>query len=118
MSQSRIWALQWQIQRSTETALYNFIVAYRDALFKYIKTRCHGWCNPRQMRADYEDYLKDKTFVKESHLKAVQEALKSGGQISKHPVGMACCHEVAGYEGIPLEAGMVIHHVIQWSLVA
>jgi Xaa-Pro aminopeptidase len=80
-------------------------VAYRDALFKYIKPGVTADEVLDNAAADMKEYLKGKIFVKESHLKAVQDGLKFRGHF-QHPVGMAV-HDVGRVRGIPLEAGMV-----------
>jgi len=101
---TRIWPVNGKFNEE-QKALYNFIVAYRDALFKYIKPGVTADEVLDGAAADMTQYLKGKTFVKESHLKAVQEGIKFRGHF-QHPVGMAV-HDVGRVRGVPLEAGMV-----------
>ena len=85
--------------------LYNFIVAYRDALFRYIKPGVTSDEVLDKAAAEMKEYLKDKSFVKESHRKAVEDGLKFRGHF-QHPVGMAV-HDVGVVRGVPLKEGMV-----------
>jgi Xaa-Pro aminopeptidase len=101
---TRIWPVNGKFSEE-QKALYNFIVAYRDALFKYIIPGVTADEVLDKAAADMKEYLKGKTFVKESHLKAVEEGIKFRGHF-QHPVGMAV-HDVGRVRGIPLEAGMV-----------
>lgn len=101
---TRIWPVNGKFSEA-QKQLYNFIVAYRDALFKYIKPGVTADEVLDNAAADMKEYLKGKIFVKESHLKAVQDGLKFRGHF-QHPVGMAV-HDVGRVRGIPLEAGMV-----------
>lgn len=86
-------------------ALYDFIVAYRDALFAHIKPGVTADEVLERAAADMRRYLEGKTFAKPSHLRAVQAALTFRGHF-QHPVGMAV-HDVGRVRGVPLEAGMV-----------
>lgn len=101
---TRIWPVNGKFS-DEQKALYNFIVAYRDALFKYIKPGVTADEVLDNAAADMSQYLEGKTFVKESHLKAVQAGIKFRGHF-QHPVGMAV-HDVGRVRGIPLKAGMV-----------
>jgi len=101
---TRIWPVNGKFSEE-QKALYNFIVAYRDALFRYIKPGVTADEVLDKASADMKQYLVGKTFVKESHLKAVQDGLKFRGHF-QHPVGMAV-HDVGRVRGIPLEEGMV-----------
>ncbi|GAA0878179.1 aminopeptidase P family protein [Algoriphagus jejuensis] len=101
---TRIWPVNGKFSEE-QAQLYNFIVAYRDALFKYIKPGATADEVLDGAAADMKKYLVGKTFVKESHLKAVQEGLEFRGHF-QHPVGMAV-HDVGSVRGIPLEPGMV-----------
>jgi Xaa-Pro aminopeptidase len=85
--------------------LYNFIVSYRDALFKYIKPGVTSNEVLDQAAKEMKEYLVGKTFVKPSHLKAVQEGLVFRGHF-QHPVGMAV-HDVGRVRGVTLQPGMV-----------
>ncbi len=101
---TRIWPVNGKFTRE-QKELYNFIVAYRDALFKYIKPGVTSNEVLDKAAADMKQYLVGKKFVKPAHLKAVEEGLTFRGHF-QHPVGMAV-HDVGRVHGIPLQAGMV-----------
>jgi len=101
---TRIWPVNGKFT-SEQKELYNFIVAYRDALFKYIKPGVTSNEVLDKAAADMKQYLVGKKFVKPEHLKAVEEGLKFRGHF-QHPVGMAV-HDVGRVNGIPLQPGMV-----------
>jgi Xaa-Pro aminopeptidase len=101
---TRIWPVNGKFT-SEQKELYNFIVAYRDALFKYIKPGVTSNDVLDKAAADMSQYLVGKKFVKPAHLKAVQDGLKFRGHF-QHPVGMAV-HDVGRVHGIPLQPGMV-----------
>ncbi|WP_296704119.1 Xaa-Pro peptidase family protein [Algoriphagus sp.] len=101
---TRIWPVNGKFD-SEQKELYNFIVAYRDALFKYIKPGVTSNEVLSQAASDMEVYLEDKEFVKPSHLKAVQDGLKFRGHF-QHPVGMEV-HDVGIVHGVKLKPGMV-----------
>ncbi|PIB39180.1 aminopeptidase P N-terminal domain-containing protein [Maribacter sp. 4G9] len=101
---TRIWPVNGKFDMAQE-ALYNFIVAYRDALFNYIKPGVTSNEVLDRAAEDMTEYIKDKQFVKPHHVKAVQEGIKFRGHF-QHPVGMAV-HDVGVVRGVPLRAGMV-----------
>ena len=101
---TRIWPVNGKFNEE-QKELYNFIVAYRDALFKYIKPGVTSNDVLDGAAADMKQYLVGKKFVKPAHLKAVQEGLTFRGHF-QHPVGMAV-HDVGRVHGIPLQPGMV-----------
>lgn len=101
---TRIWPVNGKFT-SEQKELYNFIVAYRDALFKYIKPGVTSNEVLDKAAADMKQYLVGKKFVKPAHLKAVEEGLKFRGHF-QHPVGMAV-HDVGRVHGLPLQPGMV-----------
>lgn len=101
---TRIWPVNGKFDPE-QRELYNFIVAYRDALFKYIKPGVTSNEVLSQAASDMEVYLEDKEFVKPSHLKAVQDGLKFRGHF-QHPVGMEV-HDVGIVHGVKLQPGMV-----------
>ncbi|MCU0357521.1 MAG: aminopeptidase P N-terminal domain-containing protein [Cyclobacteriaceae bacterium] len=101
---TRIWPVNGKFT-SEQKELYNFIVAYRDALFRYIKPGVTSNEVLDKAAADMKQYLVGKKFVKSSHLKAVEEGLKFRGHF-QHPVGMAV-HDVGRVHGVPLQPGMV-----------
>ncbi len=101
---TRIWPVNGTFDTS-QKALYDFIVAYRDALFKYIKPGVTSNDVLDQAAADMKQYLIGKTFAKPAHLKAVEKGVKFRGHF-QHPVGMAV-HDVGIVHRVPLRAGMV-----------
>jgi Xaa-Pro aminopeptidase len=101
---TRIWPVNGKFT-SEQKELYNFIVAYRDALFKYIKPGVTASDVLDGAAADMKAYLVGKKFVKPAHIKAVEEGLKFRGHF-QHPVGMAV-HDVGQVHGVPLKPGMV-----------
>ncbi len=101
---TRIWPVNGKFD-SSQKALYNYIVAYRDALFKYIKPGVTSDEVLDRAAADMKHYLNGKTFAKTQHLKAVQQGVKFRGHF-QHPVGMAV-HDVGVVHHVPLQPGMV-----------
>ena len=101
---TRIWPVNGVFNKE-QTELYNFIVAYRDALFKYIKPGINSNEVLSKAAKEMKEYLVGKTFSKVIHLKAVQKALLFKGHF-QHPVGMAV-HDVGRVHGINLKEGMV-----------
>lgn len=101
---TRIWPVNGKFNKA-QTELYNFIVAYRDALFKYIKPGVTSKDVLDQAAADMKEYLVGKQFANPSHLKAVQEGVIFRGHF-QHPVGMAV-HDVGRVHNVPLQPGMV-----------
>ena len=101
---TRIWPVNGKFSEE-QKALYNYIIAYRDALFRYIKPGVTSAEVLDKAAMDMKAYLKDKNFSKPAHQKAVEEGVKFRGHF-QHPVGMAV-HDVGGVHGVPLRAGMV-----------
>jgi Xaa-Pro aminopeptidase len=101
---TRIWPVNGKFTPE-QRELYNFIVAYRDALFRYIKPGATADEILDKAAADMKQYLVGKRFLKPAHLKAVEEGLKFRGHF-QHPVGMAV-HDVGIVRGVPLRPGMV-----------
>lgn len=101
---TRIWPVNGKFDKA-QKELYNFIVAYRDALFKYIRPGVTSDEVLDSAAADMKAYIKGKTFVKPHYLKAVQEGIKFRGHF-QHPVGMAV-HDVGKVRKVPLRPGMV-----------
>jgi Xaa-Pro aminopeptidase len=101
---TRIWPVNGKFDNA-QKALYNYIVAYRDALFKYIKPGLTSNEVLDLAAVDMNLYLKGKDFAKPHYLKAVQEGVKFRGHF-QHPVGMAV-HDVGIVHRVPLRAGMV-----------
>ena len=101
---TRIWPVSGKFDPA-QRELYHFIVAYRDALFKYIKPGVTAKDVLDKAAAAMNSYLVGKKFAKPTHLKAVQEGVKFRGHF-QHPVGMAV-HDVGSVHGVPLREGMV-----------
>ena len=101
---TRIWPVNGKFSKA-QTALYNYIEEYRNALFRHLKPGVTSNEVLDNAAADMEEYLVGKTFEKPSHLKAVKEGLKFRGHF-QHPVGMAV-HDVGQLRNIPLKPGMV-----------
>jgi Xaa-Pro aminopeptidase len=101
---TRIWPVNGKFSKA-QTELYNYIVAYRDALFKYIKPGVTSNDVLDGAAADMKQYLVGKQFSNPAHLKAVQEGLLFRGHF-QHPVGMAV-HDVGRVGRVPLQPGMV-----------
>ncbi len=101
---TRIWPVNGKFSPE-QRELYNFIVAYRDALFRYIKPGVTSGEVLDKASADMKEWLVGKKFVKPEHLQAVQDGLKFRGHF-QHPVGMAV-HDVGIVHGVKLRPGMV-----------
>ncbi len=101
---TRIWPVNGKFSPE-QKELYNFIVAYRDALFRYIKPGVTSGEVLDKAAADMKQYLAGKKFVKPEHLKAVEDGLKFRGHF-QHPVGMAV-HDVGIVHNVKLRPGMV-----------
>ena len=101
---TRIWPVNGKFSKK-QAALYKFIVAYRDALFRYIKPGITSNEVLKNAAVDMKEYLIGKSFVKSAHLKAVQNGLTFRGHF-QHPVGMAV-HDVGRVHGVTLQEGMV-----------
>jgi len=101
---TRIWPVNGTFTPA-QKALYDYIVAYRDALFRYIKPGVTSDEVLDRAAADMRQYLVGKTFASPAHKKAVEAGLVFRGHF-QHPVGMAV-HDVGRVRGVPLQAGMV-----------
>ena len=101
---TRMWPVNGKYSVG-QRALTEYILAYRDALFKYIRPGVTSDFVLDSAAKDMERYLVGKTFENAAHLKAVTEGLKFRGHF-QHPVGMAV-HDVGQVRGVKLEAGMV-----------
>ncbi len=101
---TRIWPVNGTFSPA-QRALYEFIVAYRDALFRYIRPGVTSDEVLDRAAADMQQYLKGRTFASPAHQKAVEEGVKFRGHF-QHPVGMAV-HDVGRVRGLPLKEGMV-----------
>lgn len=101
---TRIWPVNGTFT-APQRALYEFIVAYRDALFRHVRPGVTSDEVLDRAAADMRQYLVGKTFASPAHLKAVQEGVTFRGHF-QHPVGMAV-HDVGRIRGVPLQPGMV-----------
>lgn len=101
---TRMWPVNGKYTAG-QRALTEYILAYRDALFRYIRPGVTSDFVLDAAAKDMERYLVGKTFENAAHLKAVTEGLKFRGHF-QHPVGMAV-HDVGQVRGVKLEAGMV-----------
>ncbi len=101
---TRMWPVNGKYT-SGQVALTNYILAYRDALFRYIRPGVTADFVLDSAAKDMEQYLVGNTFENANHLKAVREGLKFRGHF-QHPVGMAV-HDVGQVRGVKLEPGMV-----------
>ncbi len=101
---TRIWPVNGQFDAS-QRALYEYIVAYRDALFRHVKPGVTSDEVLDKAAEDMQAYLVGKTFARPAHQKAVREGLEFRGHF-QHPVGMAV-HDVGIVRGVPLRPGMV-----------
>jgi Xaa-Pro aminopeptidase len=101
---TRIWPVNGKFSPE-QTALYEYIVAYRDALFRHIRPGVTADEVLDRAAADMTTYLVGKRFANPAHLRAVQNGLTFRGHF-QHPVGMAV-HDVGRVRGVPLKPGMV-----------
>lgn len=101
---TRIWPVNGTFNKE-QKKLYEYIVAYRDALFKYVKPGVTSNEVLDKAASDMKVYLQDKTFDNSAHLKAVQNGIEFRGHF-QHPVGMGV-HDVGRVRGVVLQKGMV-----------
>ena len=101
---TRIWPVNGKFT-AAQAALYEYIIAYRDALFRHVKPGVTADQVLDRAAADMRQYLVGKTFASPAHLKAVQEGVTFRGHF-QHPVGMAV-HDVGRIRGVELQPGMV-----------
>jgi Xaa-Pro aminopeptidase len=101
---TRMWPVNGTFDKA-QTALYNYIEEYRNALFRHLKPGVTSNEVLDNAAADMKRYLVGKRFEKPAHKKAVEEGLKFRGHF-QHPVGMAV-HDVGQLRNVPLKPGMV-----------
>ena len=101
---TRMWPVNGTFDKA-QTALYNYIEEYRNALFRHLKPGVTSNEVLDNAAADMKRYLVGKRFEKPAHQKAVEEGLKFRGHF-QHPVGMAV-HDVGQLRNVPLKPGMV-----------
>ena len=101
---TRLWPVNGTFSKA-QAALYEYIVAYRDALFRHIRPGVTADDVLDRAADEMRQYLVGKTFASPAHLRAVQQGLVFRGHF-QHPVGMAV-HDVGRVRGVKLEPGMV-----------
>lgn len=101
---TRIWPVNGKFNEE-QRALYEFIIEYRDALFRYIKPGVTSNDVLDQAASDMKRYVEGKEFLRPAHLKAVEEGIRFRGHF-QHPVGMIV-HDVGRVHGVKLQPGMV-----------
>lgn len=101
---TRMWPVNGKFSEE-QLQLYNYVVAYRDALFKYVKPGVTSDDVLDAAANDMEAYLIGKTFAKPEYQKAVEAGIQFRGHF-QHPVGMAV-HDVGKVRRVELRAGMV-----------
>lgn len=101
---TRMWPVNGEYTEA-QVQLTEYILAYKDALFRYIKPGVTSEYVLDNAAKDMREYLKGKKFANPAHQKAVEEGVEFRGHF-QHPVGMAV-HDVGGARGMPLEPGMV-----------
>ena len=101
---TRMWPVNGKYT-DAQRKLADFILAYRDALLKYIRPGVTSDFVLDSAARDMQRYLDGKTFENPAHLKAVREGLEFRGHF-QHPVGMAV-HDVGLVRGVHLQPGMV-----------
>lgn len=101
---TRIWPVNGTFTPA-QAALYEFIVAYRDAFFRHIRPGVTSDEVLDRAAAEMRQYLVGKTFASPAHRRAVEEGLAFRGHF-QHPVGMSV-HDLGRVRGVPLVPGMV-----------
>ncbi|MBM3907022.1 MAG: aminopeptidase P N-terminal domain-containing protein [Gemmatimonadetes bacterium] len=101
---TRIWPVNGSFT-APQKALYEYIVAYRDALFRYIKPGVTADEVLDRAATEMRSYLAGRRFDSAAHQRAVEAGVLFRGHF-QHPVGMAV-HDVGRVRGVPLQAGMV-----------
>jgi Xaa-Pro aminopeptidase len=99
---TRIWPVNGKFNKK-QAALYKFIVAYRDALFRYIKPGITSNEVLNNAAVDMKEYLIGKSFVKPAHLKAVQKGLTFRGHF-QHQFLLQRQYLLYEYSVSPLES--------------
>ena len=101
---TRMWPVNGKYSEG-QRQLADFILAYRDALLRYIRPGVTSDFVLDSAARDMQRYLVGKQFENAAHLKAVTQGLKFRGHF-QHAVGMAV-HDVGLVRGVKLEPGMV-----------
>ncbi|MCB0632095.1 MAG: Xaa-Pro peptidase family protein [Saprospiraceae bacterium] len=101
---TRMWPVNGTYTEE-QRKLCAYILAYRDALFRYIKPGVTSNEVLASAARDMEAYLADHVFDNPAHQRAVEAGIKFRGHF-QHPVGMAV-HDAGRIHNVPLQPGMV-----------
>lgn len=101
---ARMWPVNGKYTDG-QRRLCEFILAYRNALFKRIRAGAVPARIMDEAAREMDEYLNKNKFPQPQYERAAREALKFRGHLS-HPVGMAV-HDVGSYKDDALQAGMV-----------
>lgn len=101
---ARMWPVDGQYTRE-QRELSEFILAYRDALFRQIRPGVTSDQILDRAAREMQAYLGRNSFTNPAHLQAARASLKFRGHF-QHSVGMAV-HDVGTLRGVPLRPGMI-----------
>lgn len=101
---ARMWPVNGKYTDG-QRRLCEFILAYRNALFKRIRAGAVPARIMDEAAREMDEYLNKNKVPQPQYERAAREALKFRGHLS-HPVGMAV-HDVGSYKDDALQAGMV-----------
>ena len=101
---ARMWPVDGTYSKD-QRDMYGFIIAYRNALLKYIRPGVTPAQVMDEAAADMRPVLDRIAFSKPIYQAACEKALTFRGHLS-HPVGMAV-HDVGVYRNQTLKPGMV-----------
>ena len=101
---TRMWPVNGTYT-DAQRQLSDFILAYRDALFRHIRPGVTSDQVLDAAASDMRRYLAAHPIRDPAHRKAAEESLSFRGHF-QHPVGMAV-HDVGRVRGVPLQPGMV-----------
>lgn len=102
---TRLWPVSgtWS---SDHLQLYEFIVAFREALMAEIRPGVTANEILERARVPMQAYVDARTWAKPEYEEAVRRALRSSAHV-QHPVGMAV-HDVGTFRPGPLQVGHVL----------
>ena len=101
---ARMWPVNGRYN-AEQRELNAFVLAYRDALFRYTRPGATSDQVLDGAAADMAKYLARNPIAKPAHAAAAQASLKFRGHF-QHSVGMAV-HDVGVLRGVPLKPGMI-----------
>lgn len=101
---ARMWPVNGKYTKD-QRDLYGFMVAYRNALLKYIRPGITPGQVMEEAAKEMRGIFEKIDFSKEIYRTGAEKAFTFRGHLS-HPVGMAV-HDVGVYRNMPLEPGMV-----------